>query len=63
VDRDLSAACGLTTALWEARSAFGCCADAPPFGWKRRSTGTRRKTSLLQQEEKKILMPKGFPRS
>jgi hypothetical protein len=32
VDRDFPAACGLSTALWEARSAFGCCADAPSFG-------------------------------
>src|SRR5258708_37145531 len=42
VDRDFPAACGLTTALWGARSAFGCCANAPSFGWESRSVGTRR---------------------
>ncbi len=42
VDRAFPAACGLTTALWEARSAFGCCANAPSFGWESRSGGTRR---------------------
>ena len=63
VDRDFRAACGLTTALWGARSAFGCCANAPSFGWESRSAGTRRPSAFATTRVPRKLMSKVFPRS
>ena len=49
VDRGFPAASGLSTALWGARSASGCCADAPSFGWEIRSAGAPIGTVFLRR--------------